>query len=114
MVFRHRFPNLRLLDFRKIKKAHRKEALELFKSKRGKDILKEIAKKTKLNGAAFAANGSADAQQQKRKLIQQSGFQRRSYVGLVFRLQFLIKRRWTCSKSATPSRMPQRCRRWNV
>lgn len=42
-----RFPNLRLLDFRKIELAHRKEANELFKSKRGKELLKEIAKKTK-------------------------------------------------------------------
>lgn len=66
-----RFPNLRLLDFRKIKRAHRKEATDLFKTKRGKDILKEIAKKTKSNGfasATGASNGSAnEAQQQKRK-----------------------------------------------
>lgn len=68
-----RFPNLRLLDFRKIKRAHRKEAVELFKSKRGKDILKEIAKKTKSNGVAFGAGGTANGnannepQQLKRK-----------------------------------------------
>lgn len=50
-----RFPNLRLLDFRKIKTVHRREAIDLFKSKRGKDLLKEIAKKTKSNMPAFAA-----------------------------------------------------------
>lgn len=54
-LFCFRFPNLRLLDFRKIKTAHRKDAVELFKSKRGKDLLKEIAKKTKSNMPAFAA-----------------------------------------------------------
>lgn len=64
---------MRLLDFRKIKRAHRKEAADLFKTKRGKDILKEIAKKTKSNGTGFATAGGAangtgnEAQQQKRK-----------------------------------------------
>ncbi|XP_037903040.1 probable U2 small nuclear ribonucleoprotein A' isoform X2 [Hermetia illucens] len=43
----YKFPNLRLLDFRKIKQQHRKEAIEFFRSKRGKDILKEIAKRSK-------------------------------------------------------------------
>uniref|UniRef100_T1GP17 Probable U2 small nuclear ribonucleoprotein A' n=1 Tax=Megaselia scalaris TaxID=36166 RepID=T1GP17_MEGSC len=41
----YRFPNLRLLDFRKIKQKHKKEAQEFFKSKKGKDLLKEISKK---------------------------------------------------------------------
>lgn len=57
-----RFPNLRLLDFRKIKRAHRKEATELFKSKRGKELLKEIARKTRSNApnlAAIAAENQA-------------------------------------------------------
>lgn len=39
---------MRLLDFRKIKEKDRKEAVELFKSKKGKDILKEIVKRTKI------------------------------------------------------------------
>lgn len=43
-----KFPHLRLLDFRKIKLKDRKAAQEFFKSKRGKEVLKEIAKKTKL------------------------------------------------------------------
>lgn len=55
-----RFPNLRLLDFRKIKMAHRKEANDLFKSKKGKELLKEIAKRTKTGpvGSALEANGT--------------------------------------------------------
>lgn len=39
---------MRLLDFRKIREKDRKEAVELFKSKKGKDILKEILKRTKI------------------------------------------------------------------
>lgn len=42
-----RFPKLRLLDFRKIKRKERQSAIELFKSKKGKEILKEIVKKAK-------------------------------------------------------------------
>jgi len=41
----YRFPNLRLLDFRKIKQKHKREAHDFFKSKKGKDLLKEISKK---------------------------------------------------------------------
>lgn len=47
MFFCYRFPNLRLLDFRKIKQKERKDAIELFKSKKGKELLKEIAKRAK-------------------------------------------------------------------
>lgn len=43
----YRFPNLRLLDFRKIKQKDRKAANELFKSKKGKEIHKEITKRAK-------------------------------------------------------------------
>lgn len=46
-----RFPKLRLLDFRKIRQKDRQEANELFKSKKGKEILKEIAKKAKVAAA---------------------------------------------------------------
>lgn len=48
------------MDFRKIKMAHRKEANDLFKSKRGKELLKEIAKRTKTgqSGTALEANGT--------------------------------------------------------
>lgn len=43
----YKFPNLRLLDFRKIKQKDRIAATEFFKSKKGKEIQKEIAKKSK-------------------------------------------------------------------
>ncbi|GAB0087482.1 Probable U2 small nuclear ribonucleoprotein A' [Sergentomyia squamirostris] len=43
----YRFPNLRLLDFRKIKQKDRLAANELFKSKKGKEIHKEITKRAK-------------------------------------------------------------------
>lgn len=42
-----KFPNLRLLDFRKIKQKERKEAQVLFKSKKGKELHKEITKRAK-------------------------------------------------------------------
>ena len=40
--------------------AHRKEANDLFKSKRGKELLKEIAKRTKTgqSGTALETNGT--------------------------------------------------------
>lgn len=47
--FPSRFPNLRLLDFRKIKQKDRTAAVEFFKSKKGKEVLKEINKKAKLH-----------------------------------------------------------------
>ena len=44
-----------MLDFKKIKEKDRLEAVNLFKSKKGKEIQKEIAKKAKL---IMATNGS--------------------------------------------------------
>lgn len=43
------------MDFRKIRQKDRQAAYELFKSKQGKEILKEIAKKAKANAANPAA-----------------------------------------------------------
>lgn len=43
----YRFPQLRLLDFRKIKQKEREAAIEYFRSKRGKEMVREIAKKAK-------------------------------------------------------------------
>lgn len=42
-----KFPELRLLDFRKIKQKERDEANALFKSKKGKEMQKEITRKAK-------------------------------------------------------------------
>lgn len=44
----YRIPQLRLLDFRKIKEKERVAAAEYFKSKRGKEMAREISKKAKL------------------------------------------------------------------
>ncbi|XP_015607881.1 probable U2 small nuclear ribonucleoprotein A' [Cephus cinctus] len=43
----YRLPQLRLLDFRKIKQKEREAALEYFRSKKGKELAREIAKKAK-------------------------------------------------------------------
>lgn len=43
----YKFPQLRLLDFRKIKMKEKEEAKTLFKSKKGKELQKEIAKRVK-------------------------------------------------------------------
>lgn len=43
----YKFPQLRLLDFRKIKMKEREDAKALFKSKKGKEIQKEITKRAK-------------------------------------------------------------------
>lgn len=48
MYFFKRFSNLRLLDFRKIKRKEREAAKNFFKSPKGKEILREIAKRNKL------------------------------------------------------------------
>lgn len=44
----YKLPQLRLLDFRKIKMKERDEAKALFKSKKGKEIQKEISKRAKM------------------------------------------------------------------
>ncbi|XP_066993688.1 U2 small nuclear ribonucleoprotein A' [Anabrus simplex] len=51
-----KLPQLTLLDFRKIKMKEREEAVALFKSKKGKELQKEIAKKAKtfVPGAGLA------------------------------------------------------------
>ena len=43
----HKFPNLRVLDFKKVKQKERDDAKTIFKSKKGKEQLKEIEKKAK-------------------------------------------------------------------
>lgn len=43
----YKFPNLRLLDFRKIKQKERKSAQDMFKTKKGKELAKEISKRAK-------------------------------------------------------------------
>ncbi|EDW46800.1 probable U2 small nuclear ribonucleoprotein A' [Drosophila sechellia] len=51
----YKFPQLRLLDFRKIKQKDRQAAQEFFRTKQGKDVLKEISRKSKMSAAAAIA-----------------------------------------------------------
>lgn len=51
----YRLPQLRLLDFRKIKQKEREAAVAYFRSKKGKDMAREIAKKAK---TLVIANGN--------------------------------------------------------
>ncbi|XP_050499391.1 U2 small nuclear ribonucleoprotein A' [Diabrotica virgifera virgifera] len=53
----YKLPQLKLLDFRKIKMKEREEAERLFKSKKGKDIQKEIVKRAK----TFVPGGNANS-----------------------------------------------------
>ena len=43
----HKFPNLKVLDYKKVKFQEREQAKALFKSKKGKDQMREIQKKAK-------------------------------------------------------------------
>jgi len=51
----YKFPQLRLLDFRKIKQKDRQAAQEFFRTKQGKDMLKEVSRKSKMSAAAALA-----------------------------------------------------------
>jgi len=57
----HKFSNLKVLDFRKVKMRERETASQLFKTKRGKDQLKEIEKKAK----TFVPGGNLPADKMK-------------------------------------------------
>jgi len=57
----YKLPHLRLLDFKKIKQNERLEATAFFKSKKGKEIQKEIQKKARLS----LANSSESAMKPK-------------------------------------------------
>lgn len=47
----YKLPHLRLLDFKKVKAKEREEAVTFFKSKKGKEIQREIQKKARLSQA---------------------------------------------------------------
>lgn len=48
-VLKKRLPHLRLLDFKKIKDKERLESVTFFKSKKGKEVQREIQKKARLS-----------------------------------------------------------------
>lgn len=60
-IYIPRFPRLRLLDFRKIRQKDRKAASEFFKTKAGKELLREIAKKGKTAISTSAGNDANTA-----------------------------------------------------
>ncbi|KYN44774.1 putative U2 small nuclear ribonucleoprotein A' [Trachymyrmex septentrionalis] len=64
----YRFPQLRLLDFRKIKQAEREVATEYFRSKRGKEMAREIAKKVKAQTAGAAADKPLTTPEERNKI----------------------------------------------
>jgi U2 small nuclear ribonucleoprotein A' len=53
----HRLPQLRTLDFRRIKKAERDAARQLFKGKKGKALEKELTERSRVTSNANNANG---------------------------------------------------------
>lgn len=55
----HRIPQLRVLDFRRIRQKERLEAQQLFKGKRGKQLEKEVGT---VSGGAVSRGGSASQQ----------------------------------------------------
>ncbi len=59
----HKFPNLKVLDFRKVKQKEKDEAKTLYKSRKGKEELKEIEKKAKTftPGGNLADNKKSNA-----------------------------------------------------
>ncbi|XP_034946049.1 probable U2 small nuclear ribonucleoprotein A' [Chelonus insularis] len=64
----YRLPQLRLLDFRKIKQKEREEAIEYFRSKRGKEMAREIAKKAKLQAAMGISDKQVMNSEEKNKI----------------------------------------------
>lgn len=64
----YRFPQLRLLDFRKIKQKEREAAIEYFRSKRGKEMAREIAKKAKAQAAGASADKPLTTPEERNKI----------------------------------------------
>lgn len=64
----YRFPQLRLLDFRKIKQKERDSAIEYFRSKRGKEMAREIAKKVKAQTAGTSAEKPLTSAEERKKI----------------------------------------------
>ncbi|KAG5670341.1 hypothetical protein PVAND_000615 [Polypedilum vanderplanki] len=54
----YKLPHLRLLDFKKIKDKERQESVTFFKSKKGKEVQREIQKKARLSLANDNTNAS--------------------------------------------------------
>ncbi|XP_076234657.1 small nuclear ribonucleoprotein polypeptide A'-like U2A [Calliopsis andreniformis] len=64
----YRFPQLRLLDFRKIKMKEREAAIAYFRSKKGKEMVREIAKKAKTQASGTAADKPLTTPEERNKI----------------------------------------------
>ncbi|XP_076686860.1 small nuclear ribonucleoprotein polypeptide A'-like U2A [Andrena cerasifolii] len=64
----YRFPQLRLLDFRKIKLKERDAAVAYFRSKKGKEMVREIAKKAKTQTSGTAADKPLTTPEERNKI----------------------------------------------
>lgn len=64
----YKFPQLRLLDFRKIKMKEREAAVVYFRSKRGKEMVREIAKKVKTQTSGILADKPLTTPEERNKI----------------------------------------------
>ncbi|XP_003399493.1 probable U2 small nuclear ribonucleoprotein A' [Bombus vosnesenskii] len=64
----YRFPQLRLLDFRKIKMKEREAAVTYFRSKRGKEMVREIAKKVKTQTSGIPTDKPLTTPEERNKI----------------------------------------------
>lgn len=64
----YRFPQLRLLDFRKIKMKEREAAVAYFRSKRGKEMVREIAKKVKTQNSGTSIDKPLTTPEERNKI----------------------------------------------
>lgn len=64
----YRFSQLKLLDFRKIKLKEREAAVEYFRSQRGKEMAREIAKKVKAQTAGAAVDKPLTTPEERNKI----------------------------------------------
>lgn len=64
----YKFPQLRLLDFRKIKLKEREAAVAYFRSKKGKEMVREIAKKAKTQISGTTADKPLTTPEERNKI----------------------------------------------
>ncbi|XP_076754088.1 small nuclear ribonucleoprotein polypeptide A'-like U2A [Xylocopa sonorina] len=64
----YRFPQLRLLDFKKIKMKEREAAIDYFRSKKGKEMVREIAKKVKTQTSGTSTDKPLTTPEERNKI----------------------------------------------
>ncbi|KAJ8920029.1 hypothetical protein NQ315_011679 [Exocentrus adspersus] len=85
----YKLPQLRLLDFRKIKEKEREEARVLFKSKKGREMQKEILKRAKTFVPGGSMNNVAKNKEEVRKI--RDAINRATSLEEVERLQRILQ-----------------------